>query len=484
MELLTSVGVSRLVTPTGPLVSFWRGILQELVCLGALCMLLVSSPVASVLGPSGYLMCIAPAVQNRGMTLGRVLRSVLLNTTGALVGVAYALVVAAILNALDATGSDTSLSRWAALTIFILVSTLVRSRYPETTLAYAIAGITVTVLLFSSVSTGLTLDQTRVAAMQIVLTFAVAEALGLLVTVVGNPIVASHRYRALNAAELVRLKGLLCSSLELLHKTLEKDIGARGSTLSSNANANVEAAVRKNLAASRAALPSIAQMGTEATLEFGRPFWMAPQTATLSAALERTAQLIHSTAVFAMDHHTSLHKFQRRFQTTSAASDLYPGADVRDDEDNDQDESDQLLRHEEEEEAVSMSQMGGSSSGTAAAEFSQSPGPQRITEFLERIASTADAMVAACANVLDKVHDVIEGPPEPDRVPMAIFTTATSGSNDVERGRFHPPGIPSGAPVADFDVIDRAIEDFERFNQEEMHATVRDRMRTFQLVGE
>jgi len=265
--------------PTAP----WRKLLvpflREVLAITMMCILLVIPQFTAVYGRVAFIMVVTVGSQPRKMSIGKALRSSVINVLATFVSTAYALMVGAILYAIDPTGaSNTAISRWAALTVFVLITTLLRARFPDMMLAQTIACISCTLLLFDSVSQGLPLATTRTISTILICVFCFAECIALFCTCAVQPIIARREYRQAIGNELNSLGEILEESIQLLVKKgdSEKDVKD----------------LRSKLALSRASGPAVEQWQIEASLELGPSFWRAPQAANVVRALYIAATTI------------------------------------------------------------------------------------------------------------------------------------------------------------------------------------------------
>jgi len=159
--------------PTQP----WRNLvvplLREALAITAMYIIMVISQFAKIYGNVAFIMVVAVGAQPRQQSVGKALRSSVLNISAVLFSTAYALLVGVILHKIDPGGAaNTAISRWAALTVHMLFTTMLRARFPDMIVAHCISSITVTLLLFSSVTTGLPLALTIAISEPLISVFA------------------------------------------------------------------------------------------------------------------------------------------------------------------------------------------------------------------------------------------------------------------------------------------------------------------------
>ena len=249
--------------------------------------IMVISQFAKIYGNVAFIMVVAVGAQPRQQSVGKALRSSVLNISAVLFSTAYALLVGVILHKIDPGGAaNTAISRWAALTVHMLFTTMLRARFPDMIVAHCISSITVT-LLFSSVTTGLPLALTIAISEPLISVFCFGELIALFFTCTVRPVFARREYRQAIGDEFVRLGEILEGSLKLLLRQ-DQQIDV--------------AALRGKVAKSRASIPAIEQWKVEACLELGVPFWHAPQADSLVRKLYVTATTIHATSAFAIEH--------------------------------------------------------------------------------------------------------------------------------------------------------------------------------------
>ena len=289
----------------------WRAglwpFVKEFLALTMMCILLVIPQFSVVYGRVGYIMIITLGSLPKHVSVGRAARFAVVNVLSAGFATAYALMVGAILSAIDPSGAtNTAISRWVALTVLVLVTTLLRARFLEMGVAHINACLTCTILLFSSVNQGLPLATTIASSQNLLTVFCFAELISFFSTCAIAPIIARREYRQAIGDELDRLGELLEDSIKLLVKEdRQTDVKV----------------LRSKLALSRGSGPAIEQWQIEASLELGPSFWRAPQAADFVKTLYVAATTIHATAAFAIEQ-------AQRAQDSSRARPPSPSTDV------------------------------------------------------------------------------------------------------------------------------------------------------------